>query len=97
MKYTYVVFAIVALGMAGCGRDVANVNEGGKLEGPPVGTLAHDQLMAAYHECTEYGPINDPKVKYTVRYCAAIQIARLSEGYTASGTAKVDPTLNKMH
>jgi hypothetical protein len=53
--------------------------------------------MAAYHECTQYGPIDDPKVKYTVSYCAAIQSARLSEGYTSFSTAKVDPTLNKMH
>lgn len=97
MNYTPVVFAIAALGLAGCGHDAANVSQGGKLEGPAVSTLSHDQLMAAYHECTHYGPIDDPKVKYTVRYCAAIQSAHLSEGYTAPGTAKVDPTLNKMH
>jgi hypothetical protein len=97
MNCISVVFAIAALGLAGCGRDAANVSEGGKLEGPPVSTLLHDQLMAAYRECTQYGPIDDPKVKYTVRYCAAIQSAHLSEGYTAPGTAKVDPTLNKMH
>jgi hypothetical protein len=98
MKYTLVVvFAVVVLGLAACGRDTAAVSAGGKSEGPPVNTLSHEQLMAAYRECTEYGPIDDPKVKYTVQYCAAIQAGHLSEGYTAPGTAKVDPTLNKMH
>jgi hypothetical protein len=97
MKYTLVVFAVVVLGLAACGRDTAAVSAGGKSEGPPVNTLSHDQLMAAYRECTQYGPIDDPKVKYTARYCAAIQAGQLSEGYTAPGTAKVDPTLNKMH
>jgi hypothetical protein len=97
MNYILVCFAVVALALAGCGRNAANVSVAGKLEGPPVSTLSHDQLMDAYHECTQYGRIDDPKVKYTVRYCAAIQSAHLSEGYTAPGTAKVDPTLNKMH
>jgi hypothetical protein len=53
--------------------------------------------MAAYHECTQYGPIDDPKVKYTAPYCAAVQSAQLSSGYTAPGSAKVDPNLNPMH
>jgi hypothetical protein len=97
MNYTLVCFVTAALGLAGCGRDAATVSEGGKSEGPPVSTLSHDQLMGAYHDCTQYGPIDDPRVKYTVRYCAAIQSAHVSEGYTAPGTAKVDPTLNKMH
>jgi hypothetical protein len=97
MNYTLVCLAILALGLAGCGRDAVNVSEGGKREGPPVSTLSHGQLMDAYHDCTQYGAIDDPNVKYTVRYCAAIQSAHLSEGYSAPGTAKVDPTLNKMH
>ncbi len=53
--------------------------------------------MAAYHECTQYGPIDDPKVKYTAPYCAAVQSAQLSSGYTAPGSAKADPNLNPMH
>jgi hypothetical protein len=97
MKYTLVIFAIAALNLEGCGSDTAGVASGGKSEGPAVGTLSHDQLMAAYYECTQYGRIDDAKVKYTVGYCAAIQSAHLSEGYTSSSTAKVDPTLNKMH
>ena len=53
--------------------------------------------MAAYHECTQYGPIDDPRVKYTAPYCAAVQSAQLSSGYTAPGSAKADPNLNPMH
>jgi hypothetical protein len=97
MNHKLVVIVLAALGLAACGRDTANVTLSGKEAGPAVSTMSHDQLMAAYHECTQYGPIDDRKVKYTVRYCAAIQSAHLSEGYTAPGAAKVDPTLNKMH
>jgi len=96
MKYTLLV-AIAVLNVAGCGSNNASVTQTGKMEGPPVNTLSHDQLMATYQECTRYGHIDDPKVKYTVQYCAAIQSAHLSEGYTNPSTAKVDPTLNKMH
>lgn len=97
MKYTVISFAMTFLTLVGCGSDTTTSAQGGKSEGPSVNTLSHDQLMAAYHECTQYGRIDDAQVKYSVGYCAAIQSAHLSEGYTSSGTAKVDPTLNRMH
>lgn len=97
MKYALMAFVITAVNLVGCGGDTAGLASGGKSEGPKISTLSHDQLLAAYHECTQYGRIDDAKVKYTVTYCAAIQSAHLSEGYTSSSTAKVDPTLNKMH
>jgi hypothetical protein len=97
MKYALMALAITAVNLVGCDSDTAGLASGRKSEGPTISTLSHDQLMVAYHECTQYGPIDDPKVKYTVSYCAAIQSARLSEGYTSFSTAKVDPTLNKMH
>ena len=98
MKYmpTGVLF-VVAMYLTACGRDTATVSAVKKSEGPPVNTLPHEDLMAAYRECTKYGVIDDPKVKYTARYCAAVQAGHLAEGYTAPSTAKVDPTLNKMH
>jgi hypothetical protein len=67
------------------------------MEGPDIKSLSHDQLISTYKECTQYGQIDDPRVKYTVPYCAAIQVAQLSEGYTAPGTGKVDPDITKMH
>jgi hypothetical protein len=97
MNYTMFLLVAGVLGLVGCGRNTAAVSDGGKSDGPQVSTLSHDQLMAAYHECIQYGSIDDPKVKYSVRYCAAIQSAHLSEAYTSPGTAKVDPTLTKMH
>jgi hypothetical protein len=99
MNHTWLFVLISVAGLCACerGSQPAIVETPGKVDGPNVKTLSHDQLMDAYHDCTQYGAIDDPKVKYTVRYCAAVQSAHLSEGYTAPGTAKVDPTLNKMH
>ncbi len=97
MKYTQLVLAIALLNMTGCGGSTVSVTSTEKSEGPPVNSLSHDQLMVTHRECTQYGQIDDPKVKYTVRYCAAIQSAHLSEGYTNPSTTKVDPTLNKIH
>ena len=89
--------ALALLSLAACGQPSAVSTPAGKTDGPPVDSLSHEQLMAAYHECTQYGPIDDPKVKYTAPYCAAVQSAQLSSGYTAPGSAKVDPNLNPMH
>lgn len=97
MKYTLLIVAIAVIHVTGCGGSTSSGTSTGKIEGPPVNTLSHDQLMATLHECMQYGQIDDSKVKYTVQYCAAIQSAHLSEGYTNPSTAKVDPTLNKMH
>jgi hypothetical protein len=57
--------ALALLSLAACGQPSAVSTPAGKTDGPPVASLSHEQLMAAYHECTQYGPIDDPKVKYT--------------------------------
>ena len=88
---------LVFLSLVACRQPSAVSTPADKTNGPPVGSLSHEQLMAAYHECTQYGQIDDPKVKYTAQYCAAVQSAQLSSGYTAPGSAKVDPQLNPMH
>lgn len=80
-----------------CGRSGPDTALRFKMEGPDIKSLSHDELIATYKECTRYGPIDDPRVKYAVRYCAAIQSAQLSEGYTAPGTEKVDPSITRMH
>jgi hypothetical protein len=53
--------------------------------------------MAVLHECHQYGSSDDPKVKYTTRYCSAAQSAHAMEGYSTAGSAAVDPTANKLH
>jgi len=99
MNHTWFLVLILIAGLCGCerGSEPVILESANKVDGPNPKMLSHDQLMDAYHDCTQYGAIDDPKVKYTVRYCASVQSAHLSEGYTAPGTAKVDPTLNKMH
>ncbi len=88
---------MMTLALGACGEPAVVSTPSGKIEGPLVSSLSHEDLMAAYHECTQYGQIDDPKVKYTVPYCASVQSAQLSSGYTAPGSATVDPKLNAMH
>jgi hypothetical protein len=97
MPYRYVMLIALATLMSSCGRNAPNTTDNAKIEGPDIKSLSHDQLISIYKECTQYGRIDDPRVKYTVSYCAAIQGAQLSEGYTAPGTTKVDPEITKMH
>jgi hypothetical protein len=85
------------LSLAACGQQPAVSTPAGKSAGPAVSSLSHEQLLAIYHECTQYGPIDDPKVPYTPAYCAAVQSAQLSAGYTAPASAKVDPKINALH
>ncbi len=87
---------LVALPLTGCGKSAGSVPTG-KADGPPIETLSGSQLLAAYQDCTRYGQIEDPRVKYTAPYCAAVQSAQLSNGYSDKGTASVDPKLNPMH
>ena len=97
MNYTHWMMAVATLLLSACGAPNSEVPAIGKAEGPDIKSLSHEQVIALYQECTRYGRIDDPKVKYTVPYCAAIQSAQLSAGYAAPGTATVDPTITKMH
>jgi hypothetical protein len=88
-------FAIVS----GCGQHAESTDalSAGKVEGPAIKSLSHDQLMAVLHECHQYGSSDDSKVKYTTRYCSAAQSAHAMEGYSTAGSTAVDPALNKLH
>jgi len=99
MNHTWLFVLISVAGLYGCGRDSepAIIETTGKVDGPNVKTLSHDQLMAVLHECHRYGASDDPKVKYTVGYCSAAQSAHAMEGYATSSPAPVDPALTKMH
>jgi hypothetical protein len=68
-----------------------------KVDGPPVDGLTHDQLMAALQECDRYGAHDDPRVRYSERYCAAVTSAHAMEGFTTKSTAKVDQTAPRLH
>lgn len=68
-----------------------------KIEGPEVKALNHEQLMGALKECDQYGRHDDPRVKYTERYCAAVTSAHAMEGFTTKSTAPVDPNITRMH
>ena len=97
MKCLLGFWMFTTLAVAGCGSATNRNSSKGEKRGTPVNTLSHDQLMAIYQECTQYGQIDDPGVRYTPRYCASIQSAHLSEGYAVAVKPKVDSTLNKMH
>jgi hypothetical protein len=91
------LFSVVAV-MSGCEQpheSVTNATE--KVEGPDVKRLSHVELMEVLHECHRFGASDDPKVKYTVRYCSAAQSAHAMEGYAVPSAAPVDPSLNKLH
>src|SRR5277367_2970534 len=99
MNYIWLCALIAAGGLYGCGQGSkpAIVQSAGKVDGPNVKTLSHDQLMDVLHECHRYGASDDPKVKYTVGYCSAAQSAHAMEGYATSSPTVADPTLTKMH
>jgi hypothetical protein len=88
---------VVAI-LSGCGQSHDSTTAATeKVEGPDVKSLSHDQLMAALHECHRFGGSDDPRVKYTVRYCSAAQSAHAMEGYAVPSAAPVDPSINKLH
>jgi len=99
MKCSSSPLAICILVLTGCsaGPDQPTSKTGEKIEGPPVKTLSHEQMMAIYAECTRYGRMDEPRVTYTVRYCSAINSAQEMEGYAATASPKVDPNPVKMH
>jgi hypothetical protein len=93
------VISLFAVLLAGCdtgASPVVSMNPE-KLEGPPVTGLTHEQLMSFYSECTTYGRMDDPRVKYSARYCSAISSAQQMEGYSKAAVPKVDPNPVKMH
>jgi hypothetical protein len=95
-----IAFGILTFGfvIAGCGKGPVVERSGtDKVEGPPVKGLSHEQLMTLYSECTAFGRMDDPRVKYTARYCSAVNSAQVMEGYASSSAAKVDPNPVKMH
>jgi hypothetical protein len=91
--------------LTACGRtnspaspnDDAVSGVSGKIEGPAVNTLSHDGLQSTLAECMKYGKMDDPRVKYTSRYCSAVMSAHLSEGYTKAAHSNVDPNINRLH
>jgi len=94
---TFLLFSALAI-LQGCGQPhEPNAGAIEKIEGPDVKGLPHEQLMAVLHECHQYGSSDDPRVKYSVRYCSAAQSAHAMEGYAAPSSAVVDPNLNKLH
>jgi hypothetical protein len=98
MKRIAFGFFIVAIVITGCGRGPSGATSGAdKIEGPSVNSLSHEQLMAVYSECTAFGRMDDPRVKYTTRYCSAVNSAQEMEGYASLSAAKVDPNSVRMH
>lgn len=84
MRPTRLLLVLVLALVAGCGRhpeSSAAPAAADKIEGPAIKSLSHGELMAVLHECHQYGSSDDPKVKYTTRYCSAAQSAHAMEGY----------------
>lgn len=88
---------VLLMSLTACGKPSTVSLPVGKTDGPAVRSLSSQQLLAVYQDCTRYGQIDDRRVRYTAQYCASVQSAELSSGYTAPGTARVDPTLNRLH
>jgi hypothetical protein len=100
MRFAITTLFICALSLASCGRDPASRipgTEDHKVEGPSINTLSHEQLMGFYAECTQYGRMDDPKVKYTAHYCSAVNRAQEMEGYSKHTPRPVDPNPLKLH
>src|SRR5258708_22713678 len=78
------VISILVLTGCGAGPNQPTSKTGEKIEGPPVKTLSHEQLMVIYAECTQYGRMDEPTVKHTIRYCSAINNALRHEVHHAT-------------
>lgn len=91
------MLALFTLALSGCGRGGTSTESPDKAVGPDPRTLTHDQLLAIFQECHAYGPIDDPRVKYSMAYCASVETAHASEGWTTPSTAPVDQKLNALH
>lgn len=97
MKRVLASLSMCVVVLSGCSKSPDSAGSAEKVVGPDVRSLNHDQLMAIYTECHTFGPIDDPRVKYSIPYCATVDSARSSEGWATPSTAPVDPTLNKLH
>ena len=97
MNRSLVLAVLSLLWLCGCNSKPPDTASSGKVEGPPVAKQSHEQLMALYAECTRYGRMDDPDVKYTARYCSAVNSAQQMEGYAASAPRKIDPNPVKLH
>jgi hypothetical protein len=97
VRHLPIIVSLCFAGLAGCGREPAVGTPVGKVSGPPIQSLNHDQLMAIFHECHQFGQVDDARVKYTIPYCVSVDTAQSAEGWTTPKSAKVDPTLNKLH
>lgn len=58
-----------------------------RIEGPAVETLSPDELQAIVRECHRYGPAEDPRVRYALDYCAAVDTAQSSLGWGAKAAS----------
>jgi uncharacterized protein YceK len=97
MRNFLFIISVSALALSGCSRDPAAGIAAQKMYGPEVHSLHHDQLMVIFHECHQFGPVDDPRVKYAVPYCVGVDTAQSAEGWTTPNAAKVDPKLTKLH
>jgi len=97
MRNCHVIILLASLACAGCSRNSADGATVQKVSGPEIHSLNHDHLMAIYHECHQFGPIEDPRVKYTVGYCVNVDMAQSGEGWVTPNAAKVDPEIDRLH
>lgn len=97
MRNSNLIILVASLALSGCGRGSGAGVIIQKVPGPEIRSLNHDHLMVIYHECHQFGPIEDPRVKYTVAYCVNVDTAQSGEGWATPNAAKVDPEINKLH
>jgi hypothetical protein len=97
MRNSHLIILSASLAFMGCSRNATDGATAPKVSGPEVRSLNHDQLMAIYQECHQFGPIEDPRVRYPVAYCVSVDTAQSGEGWVTPNAAKVDPEINKMH
>jgi hypothetical protein len=92
-----IIVLLCLVTLVGCGREPVVGAPVGKVSGPPIQSLNHDQLVAIFHECHQFGQLDDARVKYTIPYCVSVDTAQSAEGWTTPNAAKVDPNVNKLH
>jgi hypothetical protein len=88
---------VLAIAVSACGRGPSASNPAEKALGPNPHSLDHDQLIAIVQECHAFGQIDDPRGKYSIEYCASVDSAHASEGWSTPSTATVDPKRNGLH
>jgi hypothetical protein len=89
--------AIILVLLNACSRGPAPPSTVGQIEGPPASSLSHEQLTEAYADCVRFGRMDDPRVRYTARYCSAVMSAHLAESYSSPGKSNADPSINRVH